>query len=150
MHKPPLMILASNNNSGHLKDIGHALRDADPPVNILAIGGGEFEGVGVFAFTYDNDDDPATVTAVQGALDTAGVTLVDYDGVTVEIENKPGRLGDLAEVLENVDVNITSLLVVGSHGSSAIVLIGVPDGMADDATEALENEGFFVFHQHEA
>jgi len=149
MHKPPLMILASNNNSGHLREIGHALRDADPPVNILAIGGGEFEGVGVFAFTYDNDDDPATVAAVAGALDQAGVSLIDYDGVTVEIENKPGRLGDLAEALENVDVNITSLLVIGSHGSSAIVLIGVPDGMADDATEALENEGFFVFHQHE-
>jgi len=149
MHKPPLMILASNNNSGHLREIGHALRDADPPVNILAIGGGEFEGVGVFAFTYDNDDDPATVAAVAGALDQAGVSLIDYDGVTVEIENKPGRLGDLAEALENVDVNITSLLLIGSHGSSAIVLIGVPDGMADDATEALENEGFFVFHQHE-
>jgi len=150
MHKPPLMILASDNNSGHLREIGHALRDADPPVNILAIGGGEFEGVGVFAFTYDNDDDPATVEAVEAVLDAAtGVTRVDYDGVTVEIENKPGRLGDLAEALENVEINITSLLVIGSHGSSAIVLIGVPDGMAGDATEALENEGFFVFHQHE-
>ena len=149
MHKPPLMILASNNNSGHLREIGHALRDADPPVNIIGIGGGEFEGVGVFAFTYDKDDDPATVAAVEGALDTAGVTLVTYDGVTVEMENVPGRLGDLGEALEQADINITSLLVVGGHGSSAIVLVGVPDDTEDDARTALEARGFFVFPKHE-
>jgi hypothetical protein len=146
MHRPPLMILASENNSGHLREIGHGLRDSDPPVNILAIGGGEFEGVGVFAFTYDNDDDPATVAAVESVLDSAGVTRVDYDGVTVELENKPGRLGDLAEALENATINITSMLVVGGHGSSAIVLVGVPDNSEDDARAALEGaEGIFVF-----
>ena len=149
MHKPPLMILASNNNSGHLREIGHALRDADPPVNILAMGGGEFEGVGVFAFTYDDDDDPATVAAVENVLGEAGVTLVEYDGVTVEVENKPGRLGDLAEALENAEINITSLLVVGSHGSTAVVLVGVPDGTEADARTALEGAGFFVFPKHE-
>ena len=147
MHKPPLMILASNNNSGHLREIGHGLRDAG--VNILGIGGGEFEGVGVFAFTYDQDDDPAVEAAVASVLDSAGVSKIDYDGVTVELEDVPGRLGDLAEVLENATINITSLLVVGSHGSSAIVLVGVPDGMGEDAAAALEEAEFFVFPKHE-
>ena len=123
------------------------MRDAG--VNILGIGGGEFEGVGVFAFTYDKDDDPAVEAAVASVLDSAGVSKIDYDGVTVELEDVPGRLGDLAEVLENATINITSLLVVGSHGSSAIVLVGVPDGMGEDAAAALEEAEFFVFPKHE-
>jgi len=147
MHKPPLAIFRSDDNSRHLREFGHDLRDAN--INILAIGGGEFEGVGVFAFTYDHDDDPAVVDQVRAIAENRGVPLIDWDGVTVEIENVPGRLGDMAEVLENESINIGSLLVVGTHGSAAIVLVGIPEGFEESAETALKTAGFFVYPHEE-
>jgi hypothetical protein len=147
MHKPPLMIFRSDDNSRHIREIGHDLRDADPPINILAVGGGEFEGVGVFSFTFDNDDDE-TLARVRAIAEARSVPLIDWDGVTVELPNVPGALGDMAEALEEQSINISSLLVAGTHGSSALVLVGIPEGLQESAEEALRGKGFYVFEDH--
>jgi len=147
MHKPPLAIMRSDDNSRHIKELGHAFRDATPPINILAVGGGEFEGVGVFAFTVDDDSDE-TLGRVREICETLGIPLIDWDGVTVELPNRPGALGDMAEALERQSINISSLLVVGTHGSSALVLAGVPEGLQEDAETALKDAGFYVLEDH--
>ena len=147
MHKPPLAIMRSDDNSRHIRELGHAFRDADPPINILAVGGGEFEGVGVFAFTIDDDTDE-TFDRVRDICENLGIALIDWDGVTVELPNVPGALGDMAQALEAQSINISSLLVVGTHGSSALVLAGVPEDLQESAETALRNAGFYVLEDH--
>ena len=151
MHKPPVLRMASNNNSAHLADLGEAFADADPPINIRSIGGGDVEGVGLFTITVD-DDTPAQLERVRDiANNIDGVEYVDVDGITVELKNEPGSLGKVARSLAgdpNADppipsINILSLLLIGIHGDSAIVLAGVTDPGA--ARTRLEGEGYFVY-----
>ena len=44
MHKPPVMILRSNDNARHLRELGDDFRKEK--INIRAIGGGEHDGIG--------------------------------------------------------------------------------------------------------
>ena len=156
MHKPPVLLMASNNNSGHLRALGEALAGANPPINIRSIGGGEANGTGVFTITIDNDT-PQVLDQLAGIVSGLnGVTLVDTEGVTFELDNEPGALGLAAGVLEdaNPSINILSLLVIGSHGDRAIVLLGVEDeSVAANARDALTGAGYFVYpeeHDHAA
>ena len=154
MHKPPVLMLASNNNSGHLRALGEAFAGADPKINIRSIGGGEANGIGVFTIAIDNDTDDVLAQVAQIVSGLNGVTLVQTEGVTFELENDPGALGKAAGVLEdaNPSINILSLLVIGTHGDRAIVLLGVEDEqVASNARDALTNEGYFVYpeeHDH--
>jgi len=148
MHKPPLMILQSHDNSRHLRELGEDFKKHK--INIRGIGGGENNGVGVFAFAFDHDD-AATVGKVKDIAKDRNVNLVEWDGLTVELPDQPGALGEMAGVLDDADINIGSLLVVGSHADSAIVLVGVPAGTEKVAHDALVKAGFYVFddtHAH--
>jgi len=149
MHKPPLAIMASNDNSKHFRELGEAFEAENPPINILTVGGGELDGTGVFAITFDNDDD-ATLDRIHGVFDRLGIQLIDWHGVTVELPNVPGSLGKMAGALEQASINITSMLVTGWHGGSALVLVGVvdDDSVEQAAVAALEDAGFFVLPDH--
>ena len=151
MHKPPLLHLRSRDNSKHLAELGAALSEADPPFNIRAIGGGEGpDGTGVFAIALDDDseDRDAELREIVEGID--GVSLVDVDGVTIELDDKPGALGLAAGVLQAADINIESILGIGSHGDRPIVLLGVQTGSGEAAREALEAAGYFVYpHEHD-
>ena len=156
MHKPPVLMLASNDNSAHLADLGEAFAAEDPPINIRSIGGGEVDGTGVFTITVD-DDTPARLERVRDiANNISGVTYFDVDGITVELKNEPGSLGKVARELAGdpndagkPPINILSLMLIGIHGDSAIVLAGVTD--PGEARSRLEDEGYFVYpdeHSH--
>jgi hypothetical protein len=145
MHKPPLFVFHSDDNSRHLADLGTILSQADPPFNIRAIGGGEGpNGVGVFAVALDDDagdrDDQLRDLATANNLE-----LRDVDGLTFELNDEPGTLGVAAAVLQAATINIESILVVGSHGDKPIILLGVPVGSRGDARTALEGAGYFVY-----
>ena len=144
MHKPPVFIFRSTDNSRHLAELGEILSQASPPFNIRAIGGGEGpDGVGVFAVALDDDegdrDDQLRELATANSLE-----LREVDGVTIELVDEPGTLGVAAGVLQTATINIESILVVGAHGNRPIVLIGVPSGSGGDARTALEGAGYFV------
>lgn len=144
MHKPPLFIFQSNDNSRHLAELGVILSQASPPFNIRAIGGGEGpDGVGVFAVALDDDegdrDDQLRELATLNNLE-----MRDVDGVTIELNDEPGTLGVAAGVLQAATINVEAILVVGAHGNRPIVLIGVPSGSGEDARAALEGAGYFV------
>jgi len=154
MHKPPVLIMASNNNSGHLRALGEAFAGANPPINIRSIGGGEANGTGVFTITIDNDTEQVLAQVAQIVSGLNGVTLLETEGVTFELKNEPGALGLVAGVLEdaNPSINILSLQVVGAHGDRAIVLVGVEDdNVASNARDVLTGAGYFVYpeeHDH--
>jgi len=148
MHKPPLAIMRSDDNSRHFRELGEAFEAETPPINILTVGGGELDGTGVFALTFDNDD-AATMDKIHGICDRLGIELIDWHGLTVELPNVPGALGKMAKALQDDSINITSMLVTGWHGGSALVLVGVVDDtVQQNAVAALENAGFFVLPDH--
>jgi hypothetical protein len=144
MHKPPMMIMKSNNNSRHLREIGEDFKEHK--INIRAIGGGENSGTGVFAFTIDDDSDD-TLKKVKDIAKKRSIELVEWGGITIELPDRPGALADVAGALddENPPINIGSLLVVGSHADAVILLIGVDGKRRSDAHEALERAGFYVY-----
>jgi hypothetical protein len=143
MHKPPLAIMRSDDNSRHFRELGEDFEAATPPINIRAVGGGELNGIGVFAFTFDNDD-AATLDRVRAICAARGVELIDWHGITVDLPNEPGALGKMAGALEKKSVNISSLLITGTDGESAQVLVGVDERREQDAVTALEAGGFVV------
>jgi hypothetical protein len=151
MHKPPLFIFRSLDNSRHLSELGQILSQASPPFNIRAIGGGEGpDGIGVFAVALDDDSEDRDAQLRDLVRDN-GLELREVDGVTFELNDEPGSLGVAAGVLQAADINIESILGIGSHGDRPIVLLGVPTGRGEDAHAALENAGYFVFpdvHEH--
>ncbi|HET9345592.1 MAG TPA: hypothetical protein VFO05_07815 [Candidatus Limnocylindrales bacterium] len=153
MHKPPLLIMRSLNNSGHLKDLGNAFEAEDPPINIRAIGGAEVEGTGVFLILIDDDTEERR-QRVREIAGTIGIEHVELSGVVFEVVDEPGALGDAAETLEDAGVNVHGLLVVGAVENRAIVLAGVEnDEMAEAARTALDDAEYTVYpaeYGHEA
>ena len=129
MHKPPVLILQSNNNSKHLADLGERLAALDEPINIRAIGGGEWQGIGTFAIAFDNDTEENLALVHQIAQDL-GFEHPEWDGVSFELDDEPGSLGIAAGLLAGERININSLLVVGAHDGKPIVAIGVEGGEA--------------------
>ena len=145
MHKPPLLIMRSVNNSGHLKDLGAAFAAEEPPINVRAIGGGEFEGTGVFVILID-DDTPERRERVRQLAQDAGIEHHELDGVAFEVVDEPGALGLAAATLEGAGVNVHGLLVVGAVDNRAIVLAGVEDeNRASGARDALAGAGYTVY-----
>ena len=142
MHKPPMMILRSNDNSRHLREIGDDFKAQK--INIRAIGGGENNGIGVFAFTIDDDSDD-TLKKIKGIAKKRKVDLVEWGGITIELPDRPGALADVARALETESINIGSLLVVGAHADAVILLIGVDADHRHRAHEVLEEAGFYVY-----
>jgi hypothetical protein len=153
MHKPPLLVMRSLNNSGHLKDLGAAFAAEDPPINIRAIGGAEFEGNGVFVILTD-DDTPERRERVREIAEGLSIEHNELDGVVFEVVNEPGALGLAAQTLENAAVNVNALLVVGATDGRAIVLAGVEsEDKGTDARTALDLAGYTVYpadYGHEA
>lgn len=130
MHKPILTRLASDNNSRHFRDLGAAFRAANPPINISAVGGQEFDGTGVFAFLIDDDTDDR----IEQARAIAERLNFGFDVIaskTIKLKNEPGQLGEVGDTLDNAGVNVLSLLFVGMHGGRALLNVGVhPDQLA--------------------
>ena len=141
MHKPPVMIFKSNDNARHLRELGDDFRKEK--INIRAIGGGEHDGVGVFAFTFDDDD--ANTKKVLDIAKKHKVDVLEWGGITMELPDRPGALADMARALEDEKINIGSLLVVGTHADAAIVLVGVPAPEEARARQALIDAKFYVY-----
>ena len=143
MHKPLLASLASDNNSKHFSDLGKAFEGADPPINIGAVGGNEFNGTGVFTLLID-DDSSATIERAVGLANELGFQVQEIRSVTVELANRPGELGRVGTVLDAAGINILSLLVVGIRAGRALVNIGVLEDQLTAAREALTDAGYTV------
>jgi hypothetical protein len=68
--------------------------------------------------------------------------------LTVQLEDRPGTLADLAEALGNASINIEGIAAFAVHGVGGLVHLLVQDGAA--AKAALEAAGVGIEHEADA
>jgi hypothetical protein len=113
---------------GELARLGEAL--GDHGVNIRGLAAFTGEGRGVVHVLIDDGD----ATRARGALDGAGMGVADEREVLViDVEDKPGTLGELARELADANVNVD--LAYTTFGGVKIVI--ATDDM-DSARATLE------------
>jgi len=94
---------------------------ADKGVNIDAIAAHTAFGKGYVAVL------PAEPGRARDALKGAGLTFTEKTVLTVQLEDRPGTLAELAKKLGAAGVNITSLVPIGARGGTVQLAIGVDD-----------------------
>jgi len=94
---------------------------ADKGVNIDAIAAHTAFGKGYVAVL------PAEPGRARDALKGAGLTFTEKTVLTVQLEDRPGTLAELAKKLGTAGVNITSLVPIGARGGTVQLAIGVDD-----------------------
>ncbi len=104
---------------GELGRLAAAL--AENGVNIDALAAHTAFGKGYVAVL------PAEPGRARDALKRAGLTFTERTVLTVQLENRPGVLADLAKRLGAAGVNITSVVPIGSGGDRVQLAIGVDD-----------------------
>ena len=104
---------------GELARVAAALGAKD--VNIDAITAHTAFGKGYVAVL------PAEPGRARDALKGAGLTFTEKTVLTVQLEDRPGTLAELAKRLGAAGVNITSLVPIGARGGTVQLAIGVDD-----------------------
>ena len=94
---------------------------AEKGVNIDAIAAHTAFGKGYVAVL------PAEPGRARDALKGAGLTFTEKTVLTVQLEDRPGTLAELAKKLGTAGVNITSLVPIGARGGTVQLAIGVDD-----------------------
>ena len=94
---------------------------AEKGVNIDAIAAHTAFGKGYVAVL------PAEPGRARDALKGAGLTFTEKTVLTVQLEDRPGTLAELAKKLGAAGVNITSLVPIGARGGTVQLAIGVDD-----------------------
>ena len=104
---------------GELGRLAAALAAKD--VNIDAIAAHTAFGKGYVAVL------PAEPKRARDALKEAGFTFNEKTVLTVQLEDKPGTLADLAKRLGGAGVSITSVVPIGTGEGRVQLAIGVDD-----------------------
>ena len=104
---------------GELGRLAAAL--AEKGVNIDAIAAHTAFGKGYVAVL------PAEPGRTRDALKAAGLTFMERTVLTVQLENRPGVLAELAKRLGAAGVNITSVVPIGAAEGRVQLAIGVDD-----------------------
>ena len=94
------LTVSLENRPGTLADLGEALGKAG--VNIEGIGGFEAGGRGVAHLLVED------ASKARQALEGAGVTVEgEADALVIDVEDRPGALGEIARKIADAGVNIT-------------------------------------------
>jgi hypothetical protein len=102
---------------GELAKLGRAMGAAG--VNIEGMGGDAREGRGVLHLLVEDTQ------AARDALSSAGVEVLDErDALVVEVENRPGTMGEVAGKLAEAGVNVDFVYVTFD---GCRVVLGVGD-----------------------
>jgi len=120
MPKVSLVTVTLQNKPGTLAQVSSALGKAG--VNISALLAPEIRGKGKVRLLVDNLD------KAKDALKAAKIRFGEEEVVAVELDNKPGALGEVAEKLAQAKINIRYAYATTSEGSAkATVILAVPD-----------------------
>jgi hypothetical protein len=114
------IVVALQNKPGTLAKLCSTLRDAG--VNISAVVAPEIRGRGKVRLLVDNPD------KAKDALKAAKIRFSEEEAIAIELDNKPGALGEVAEKLAQARINIRYAYATISEGSAkATVVMAVPD-----------------------
>lgn len=114
------LVVMLENKSGNLAKIGQALRERK--VNINAVFASEQKGRSSVHMIVDKFDD------AKKALQSEGFETKEQIVVTVELDNRPGTLGEIGEKLAKIGVNIDYAYFSATSGQKqAFVVLGVAD-----------------------
>ena len=120
MPKVSLVTVTLQNKPGTLAQVCSVLGKAG--VNISALLAPEIRGKGKVRLLVDNLD------KAKDALKAAKIRFGEEEAIAVELDNKPGALGEVAEKLAQAKINIRYAYATAAEGSArAIVILGVPD-----------------------
>ena len=120
MPRVTLIVVSMQNRPGTLAQVCSALGKAG--VNITALLAPEIRGKGKVRLLVDNLD------KAKDALKAAKIRFGEEEAIAVELDNKPGALGEVAEKLAQAKINIRYAYATTSEGSAkATVILAVPD-----------------------
>lgn len=128
------------NRSGRLDAACHAL--GDQGINILALSLADTADFGILRLIVSDPD------AGLAALKDAGFTTVVNDVLAVEMEDRPGSLAKLLDVLSAKDINIEYMYAFSSVKTDRAALIFRFEDN-ETAMQALQERGFNVMSKIE-
>lgn len=108
------------NKPGTLAQLCSTLRDVG--VNISGVVASEIRGRGKVRLLVDSPD------KAKDALKAAKIRFSEEEAIAIELDNRPGTLGEVAEKLAQAKINIKYAYATTSEGSAnATVILAVPN-----------------------
>ncbi len=128
------------NKPGHLNAICHALADAG--LNIVTLSVADTEQFGILRMIMQESEEARRVLESRGFMVHAG------DVVGVEVEDRPGGMARILDILQEAGLNIEySYAFTFRRGGSAVLIFGFDDPAS--AVDALRAAGCAVLGQED-
>ncbi|MGA9177060.1 MAG: ACT domain-containing protein [Desulfobacterales bacterium] len=125
------------NKTGRLAEVTGILSEAN--VNIRALALADTSDFGVLRLIVDDN-----IKAVK-ALKNRGFTVGRTDVVAVEVEDRPGGLHRLLDMLHNAEINVEYMYAFVQHSGENAVMIFRIDNI-DEAVRVLEEHNVKVIN----
>jgi hypothetical protein len=126
------------NKKGRLAEVTKLLRDEGINVRALVLADGA--DFGVLRLIVDDRQRCLAVLKAQG------LAAQETDVIAVEMEDKPGSLYRIVDILDREDINIEyAYATLEKKGSSAVVILKIDD--AARAVETLKRSGIAVMSE---
>ncbi len=137
MHVEQISVFLEN-KAGRIAEVTSILAEAD--VNIRAISIADTSDFGVLRLIVDNNK------AAEEALKKHSLTVRKNKVLAVEVNDKPGGLHKIMDLISNVDLNIEYMYaVVQQSRNNAVMIFRFDD--TDDATKLLEDNSVTMIDQ---
>ena len=104
---------------GQLASLSKSLGEAE--VNIRALSGMVCDGKGILKLLTSDE------VSTRGKLEELGIPFEEKEILTVTMPDRPGQLGDFAEMLGEADVNIETIFVIDTASGFTELAIAVDD-----------------------
>lgn len=134
MHAQQISIFLEN-KAGRLADVTEILAKAG--VNIRALALADTSDFGVLRLIVDDNQ------KAEGALKQGGFTVSKTDVVAVEVDDRPGGLHHILELLQNAGINVEYMYAFVQHSGTNAVMIFRFD-QPDEALRVLSADGLKV------
>ncbi len=128
------------NKAGRLAEVTGILSDAK--VNIRALALADTSDFGVLRLIVDNNEKAAE------ALKNRGFTVGRTDVLAVEVEDRPGGLHRILDLLNGADINVEYMYAFVQHSGKNAVMIFRFDNI-DEAVKVLEKNNVKVINGSE-
>lgn len=114
------------NEPGRLAKVTKALADADIDIRALTVA--ETADFGILRLIVDDPD------KAYGILQDEGIAVVEHDVLGVEVDDRPGGLARIGDILakRNVNIEYVYVFVTKSHEKTVVVL------RVDDTEKAID------------